>query len=245
MPNPAITLRIKRFRQRFGITAPRVSVRTHIGWPWYVLGLVCVASIVAAVVWWIAQRDEVVQLENQIAVLRQQSADMDAELRLLRTQAGTEQSAVHMERAAQQQLLARLKALEQENAGLKEDIALFERLVPADGVESALRIERLNVISGADPGRYRFRLLVGFQPSKQEREFRGRLQLTVMAVQGNKDLQVELPSGKDADSDYLIEVRHFLRKEGGFSLPPGAKIKSIEARLLQGGAVKARQLANY
>ncbi|MGE5386452.1 MAG: DUF6776 family protein [Betaproteobacteria bacterium] len=245
MANPAVTLRIKRFRQRFGITAPRVSVRTHFGWHWYIAGVALIVVAVAAVVWWLAQREEVVHMEGQMSAMSQRMTEMESELTLLRSQAGTEQSAVRVERTAQQQLLARFKALEQENASLKEDIALFERLVPADGLESSIRIERLGVVSGAEPGRFRYRLLVGFQPSKQEKEFRGRLQLTVLATQGGKEIQLNLPSNQEADGEYLVEVRHFLRKEGGFALPAGAKIKSLEARLMQGGVLKAKQLANY
>lgn len=245
MPNPAVTLKLKRFRQRFGIAAPRVTVRTHFGWPWYAGAIAALVFLVSAVVWWLAQRDEVVSLQSELIHLRQRVGEMDDELGKLRVKAGTEQSAVRMERTTQQQLLVRMKTLEQENAALKEDIALFERLVPAVGAESVVRIERLNVSSAPEVGRYRYRLLVGYQPSKQEREFKGRLQLSITASQAGKEIQLNLPAGNDSVGDFLVEVRHFLRKEGSFELPAGAKIKSVEARLVQGGVVKAKQSANY
>ncbi len=245
MPSPAVTLKLKRFRHRFGPAAPKVTVRTHFGWPWYAGGVAILVLIVATVVWWLAQRDEVVALQTELKALRQQNLDMGTELEGLRARAGTEQSAVHVERTAQQQLLARMKLLEQENAALKEDIALFERLVPADGAESAVRIERLGVLSAAEPGRFRFRLLIGYQPSKQEREFKGMLQLSIVAMLGGKEIRLKLPAGDENASDFQIETRHFLRKEGSFVLPVGAKVKSIEARLMQGGVVKASQTAQF
>lgn len=245
MPNPAITLKIKRFRQRFGITAPRVTVRTHYSWHWYVAGAVLLLLMVVLGAWWLAQHDEAVQMKSELARLRQGLSEAEVELGRLRSTAGTEQSVVRIERSTQQQLSVRLKALEQENAALKEDVALFEKLVPAVGAESVLRVERLSVVSSAEPGRYRYRLLVAFQPSKQEREFRGRLQLTVTTVQAGKEIQLQLPQAKDPAADYLLEVRHFLRKEGNIALPAGTKIKSVEARILQGGVVKAKQVANY
>lgn len=245
MPDPAVTLKIKRFRRRFGITAPRVTIRTHFGWQWYAAGVIGLIVVVATVVWWLAQRDEVVMMRTELEMQRQRIAEMDSELGKLRAQAGTEQSVVQMERTTQQQLSTRLKALEQENVALKEDIALFERLVPADGAEATLRIERLNVVSTGEGGRYRYRLLVGFQPSKQEKEFKGRLQLSVMALQGGKEINIVLPKEGDAVSDYAVELRHFLRKEGAFVLPPGSRLKSVEARLLQGGNIKAKQSANF
>ncbi|MBS1198411.1 MAG: hypothetical protein H6R18_2196 [Proteobacteria bacterium] len=249
MPNPAITLKLKRFRQRFrqrfGITAPRVTVRTHYGWHWYIAGGFALLLLVVLGAWWLAQHDEAVQMRSELAGLRQSLGDAQAELDKLRSTAGTEQSVVRIERSTQQQLAARLKAMEQENSALKEDVALFEKLVPATGAESVLRVERLSVISSAEPGRYRYRLLVAFQPSKEEREFRGRLQLIVTAVQAGKEIHLQLPQAKDPPADYLVEMRHFLRKEGNIALPVGAKIKSVEARILQGGNLKAKQLFNY
>jgi len=249
MPNPAVTLKLRRFRQRFrqrfGITAPRVTVRTHYSWHWYAAGGVILFLLVVLGAWWLAQHDEAVQMRNEITDLRQRLGEAEAELGKLRSTAGTEQSVVRIERSTQQQLAARLKTLEQENIALKEDVALFEKLVPATGAESVLRVERLSVVSSAEPGRYRYRLLVAFQPSKQEREFRGRLQLMVTAVQGGKEIHLQLPQAKDPAADYLLEMRHFLRKEGNIALPAGARIKSVEARILQGGNLKAKQLFNY
>lgn len=245
MPNPAITLKLKRFRQRFGITAPRVSVRTHYSWHWYAAGLAVLVLIVVAGTWWLAQHDEAVQTRNELLQLRKSAAQMEVELNRLRSLEGTEQSAVRVERSTQQQLAARLKALEQENAALKADLALFEKLVPAVGVESILRVERLNVVSGNEPGSFRYRLLIAFQPSKQEREFRGRLQLIVTALHAGKEMVLNLPAAKEAPVEYAVELKHFLRKEGNITLPPGSKIKTIEARILQGNVVKAKQIVNY
>ncbi len=36
---------VKRIRQRFGISAPRMTVRTHLAWPWRWLGLAVVVSL--------------------------------------------------------------------------------------------------------------------------------------------------------------------------------------------------------
>ncbi len=245
MPTPAVTLKLKRFRRRFGIAAPRVRVRTHFDWHWYAIAVGFFVLVVAGIGWWVAQRGEALQMGDEVRLLRQRLQEMEGELLQLRASSGTEQNVVRMERTTQQQLTARLRLLEQENAGLKEDIGLFERLVPAEGVESSLRIDRLSVVSAAEPGRYRYRLLLGFLPSKSDREFRGRLQLVVTTVQGGREVLLDLHAGKESSPDFVVEIRNFLRKEGGFSLPVGAKIKSIEARLVQGAIVKARLVTNY
>lgn len=245
MPTPAVTLKLKRFRRRFGIAAPRVTVRTHFDWHWYAVGAAFAILFFAGLGWWLAQRAESAQMGDEVRALQARLQELEGELTRLRPLAGTEQNAVRLERSAQQQLVSRLRQLEQENASLKSDIGLFERLVPADGVESTLRIEGLNVVSAAEAGQYRYRLLIAFQPGKNEKEMRGRLQLSVLATLAGRDVQYDLHSGKESSPEFAFEIRHFLRKEGGFNLPAGARIKSVEARLVQGGAVKARSVLNF
>lgn len=243
MPAPAVTLKLRRFRRHFGIAAPRVAVRRHFGWHWYVVGLGFLAVVVAVIVWSLAQQGEAAQLNLEIEALRRRMTDMDAEMATLRANAGTAQSSVQMERAAQERLLGRIKSLELENAALKEDLSIFERLVPADGDQLALRIERFLVVPGLAPGSYRYRLLIGYQPSKQVREFRGRLQLQVLYVVGGKEQQLVVPARNARESESLVEVKNFLRKEGEFHLPQGARLKTVEAAIFQGDTLKAKRLA--
>lgn len=245
MPTPAVTLKLKKFRRRFGISAPRMIVRSHLGWQWYAAGFAAIVLLVGSAVWSLAQQGEAWQMRQEVRDLRMLLAERGEELVRLRASAGTEQNAVQMERVTQQQLLSRIRVLELENAGLKEDISLFERLVPADGDESSVRIERLRVTPELEEGRYRYRLLLGFQPSKQVREFRGRLLLVAVIAQAGRERELVIPGNEDAVSEYGVEVKNFLRKEGGFSIPLGAKLKSVEARLLQGDVVKAKRLAQF
>ena len=226
------------------MTAPRVSIRTHIAWYWYAGALLALMLAVATAAWWLAKRGEISLIESEVEQLRGQVQTQEAEIIRLRLLTGTEQSAVQVERTAQQQLMARLKGLEKENASLKEDMALFERLVPADVAESTLRIERLTMQAEDEAGKYRYRLLMRFQPGRQERELRGRLQLTLTVVAGGREAQMNFPGPKDVQADYVIEVRNFLRKEGLISLPPGTRVKRIEARVMQGGNVRATAQAN-
>lgn len=129
MPTPAVTLKLKRFRRRFGIAAPRVTVRSHIGWQWYAAALAVLVALIATVAWSFAQHGEAAELAEELRELRSQLADKNEELARLRAGAATEQNAVQMERSTQQQLISRIKVLERENAGLKEDVSLFERLL--------------------------------------------------------------------------------------------------------------------
>jgi len=242
MRNPAIALKLKNFRRRFGITASRVVVRSHLPWQWLILAALSLLILLATVIWLVLQGNEAGVMGRELASLRQQLGAQRDELNLLRSTAGTGQNAVSIERAAQQQLLARLAGLERENGVLKEDILLFERLIPVVGEEATVRVENFRVIREVD-ARYRYRLLLAFQPAKQSTEFRGRLQLVITYLLAGQEQQLMLPNKRTEIGDYQLELKHFLRREGVFELPLGAELMALEARVLQGDTLKSKRLA--
>jgi hypothetical protein len=242
MPTPAVSLKLRRFRRRFGITAPRLVVRSHVPWPWLAVAGAFLLLVVVTAVWSVMQHNEAGVVGRKLELAQQQLQAQQEELLLLRSTAGTEQNVAHMERATQQQLLGRVQGLERENASLKEDILLFERLIPVVGEEAAVRIENFR-LSLEGRGRYRYRLLLAFQPSKQAPDFHGSLQLAVAYVLAGQEQQLVLPGRRDAGADYQIDLKHFLRREGVVELPDGAVLKSIEARIMLGDTLKAKRMA--
>src|SRR3990172_7633393 len=42
---------LKQLRKHFGVSAPKLSVKTHVAWPWRALGIGCVLAIVGWMVW--------------------------------------------------------------------------------------------------------------------------------------------------------------------------------------------------
>ena len=129
--------------------------------------------------------------------------------------------------------------MELENAALKEDQLLFERLIPGVDERASVRVENFRVVSdGAQ--RYRYRLLLVYQPDKQTPEFRGQLRLVVDYTQGGKPGQLILPEKQEG---LRVDVKHVLRREGGFELPEGAVLIGVEARVLQGDTLKFKRMA--
>lgn len=242
MPTPAIALKLRKFRRRFGITASRVVVRTHLPWQWWALFALLLSILVAVGTWFALQQNEGRGIGRQVDALRQEFQAQRDELDLLRSTADTGQSAVSIERAAQHQLLVRVHELERENGALKEDILLFERLMPTVGEDGLVRVESFRVTREAGTG-YRYRLLLAFQPNKQSPEFRGRLELAVNFVLAGKVHQLLLPDKKRQGAESQLELKRFLRREGAFELPPGAELKVVEARVLQGDTLKSKRQA--
>ncbi len=91
-----------------------------------------------------------------------------------------------MQDATYVDLVKQMKALTAENAALKEDLAFFQTLMPSGGKDGGVAINRFLVQNDAQPGEYRYRLLV--TQGGKDREFHGRLQLIVSMRQGGREL---------------------------------------------------------
>lgn len=243
------SVRLKRLRQRFGISAPRLAIRTHVAWYWRLFAAVAVLSVSLALAVWMYDAGRRIagfhsdESVREIQSLRNHLMELDAELTKLRGLAGTGESNLKIERATQQQLSRQVEALESENAALREDLAFFEGLMPLEGgAEAGVRIDKFRIDQVGVTGEYRYRMLVVNSGSKHSKEFAGTLQLLLKVRRGGKDDMIILPSDAEEDNKhYRFEVKNFHRLEGVFSVPKGAVPVSIEARLLQDGSVRARQ----
>ena len=55
-----------------------------------------------------------------------------------------------------------------------------------------------------------------------------------------KDVIMEFPIANDlAAAQYQVTIKHFRKIDGVFAVPSGARLKSVEIRLIQAGGVKA------
>lgn len=251
MATSGTSVRLKRLRRRFGISAPRLAIRTHVAWYWRLLSVVVILSVSLALSAWIYDAGrrfagfQSTESVREIQSLRAHLTEVDAELAKLRSLAGSRESSLQMERATLKQLALQVKALEVENASLKEDLAFFEGLIPTSGAGdgAGVRIDHLLVEQDKGAGDIRYRMLVVYNASPQAKEFKGALQFQVKVQQGGKDVMLTLPSGPEQNSQrFRFEVKRFHRLEGVFSVPDGAVVKSVEVRLLQENKVRARQL---
>jgi len=249
MATPGASLRLRRLRQRFGISAPKLAIRTHVAWYWRALAGIVVLSISLALAAWIYdagrriagfQSDESIR---EIQSLSNHVMELDAELTKLRRLAGSGESSLQIERVTQQQLVRQVKALEIENAGLKEDLAFFEGLMPTSGAgeDAGVKIDNLRITQDGAPGEYRYRMLV-LNGGRQAKDLTGFLQLLIRTRLGDKDAMITLPSGSEpVPQRFRFYIKHFHRLDGVFSVPPEAVVIGVEARFLQEGVVRAKQ----
>src|SRR5215467_5120272 len=240
---------LKLFRQRFGISAPRMTVQTHVAWYWRWLGMLVFLSLALALAAWMYDAGrrfagfDRSELQNEFARLRESMSKLESEAARLRAIANASESRLKIEQTAQIQLAAQVKNLEDENNRLKEDLAFFENLVPSERRGEKVSIHRFKVERDVLPGEFRYRLLV-LQGGK-EREFHGSLQLVVEMQQDGRDATMVFPDASDTgNSAFKLNFKYFRRVEGTFRVPAGAKVRTIQARILENGSGDARASQN-
>ena len=245
-------VKLRRLRQRFGISAPKLAVRTHIPWYWRALAIIALLSVSLALGRWIYDAGRSIagfdssSSTHTIESLKVKRAALEADLAAAKAVASAAESNLRIEQAAQQQLARQVRQLEADNLALKQDLAFFEGLLPDTlGSETGVRINRFRIERDAGDGRYRYRMLVVHNGAKQQREFRGELQFSLKVQQGGKDAMISVPPEGVQDRDrFKLEVKHFQRAEAVLPVPAGAVLKSVEVRILQDGTVRARQSIN-
>jgi hypothetical protein len=240
---------LKKFRQRFGISAPRMTVTTHVAWYWRMLGLVVVLSCSFALAAWIYDAGrrfagfDRSEAETQLSQLRESVARMAQETAELRANVNASESKLQIERSAQTQLGRQVKSLEDENARLKEDLAFFENLMPSENRDNSLLINRFRAEPGALPGEYRYRLLL-LQGGRRDKPFQGNLQLLVTLQEDGKDAIIALPE-EGAPQAYKISFKYFQRVEGTFRVTPGARVKTVQVRVFESGSTQVRATQSF
>lgn len=243
-------MRLRRFRGWFGIAAPKVAIRPHLPWYWRALLTATVLVGGLAIAGWVydAGRSfagfERSESDQRLDTLKQRLGALEDELERLRKVANVSENSLQIERTAQQKLADQVRRLERENSQLKEELAVFESLAGGGVKSAAPGISRFELEHDPNSGRCRFRLLVTAGAGHQERPLDARLLITVTAVQDGKPAILKFPSAAEQNSpSFNLSLRRYLRQEGSFQLPLGARISDAEASLLVGGATVASKRA--
>lgn len=235
-------------RRRFGIDAPRVAIQTQIPWYWRWAGLVLVLGLAGAAGGWIYDagrrfagfdRSEVVQ---ELETVRGELEAARAELARLRAIANAADSRISIERTAQQKLAQQVRALEQENARVREELATFESMLASEERHTqTLAVYRFKVEPDVLPGEYRYRLLLLTPTDRRGRDFAGRLELVVSLQEGGQNAMMSFPEPGDAAAAlFKLSFKYFRRVEGTFRVNPKAKVESVQVRVFENGSNQPR-----
>lgn len=250
MLNSRVSLIRRHFRQRFGIASAKVGVRSEVQWYWKCIlwaVILSLAIIVSQSVYDAGRRFagyDRTEMEGELSELKARLSLVTGELAKTTESSRTLEGRLQVEVAAIEQIGQQMRALQRENAALKEDLALFEGLVSEPVIASeAVKVARVRVEPATLLGRYRFSVLLVRQvATRSGRDFSGELQFVLKVRRSGGDAMITIPGeGNPAASHYRFSVKHFYRAEGEFTVPGGAEIAGGEVKLLQDGVVRLRQ----
>ncbi|MBI2295289.1 MAG: hypothetical protein HYU76_04460 [Betaproteobacteria bacterium] len=232
---------IRALQRKFGISAPRVAVRTHVPWYWRWLGLIALGALVFGVGW--ATYDFGMEFagfrqseaRRALARLADEIQKRDAELAEMRSKVAGAERQMQIERATYGDLARQVKTLTEENATLKEDLAFFQSLMAGGGREG-VSINRFRVQPETMPGEYRYRLLL-VQTGQRVKEFHGKLQFVLNLEQDDRKFALTLPPDGDKQArEYQLNFKFFQRIEGTFKIAPEAVVRSMQVRVFENDA---------
>jgi len=240
--------RLARLRQRFGIAAPKVLVRTHV--PWYLrwLGIAVLLALSATLAAWMYDagrrfagfdRGEV---EQELAAARAELGKIRGELERLGAIANAADSKVSIERTAQQKLAQQARVLGEDNARLREELAIFESMLSSETASAApLSVLRFKVEPDVLPGEFRYRVLLLVSGPRRGREFQGRLELLVNLTEDGRSVMIAVPGQGEPDSStFRLAFKHFQRIGGTFRVNPKATVASVQVRVYEAGSAEPK-----
>jgi len=242
----------KLFVRNNSVSAPKVTVRSSFSWPVrLVLGFLVIAAAAAAGLGIYEfgrnfggpdRRELQADVDRLNAQLREVTADRDRNA----AQAAAFESELKVGKAAQDQLMQQVNTLEAEQTRLQGDLSFFESLLPAGKGDKGVVIRSFRVQPDPETSQLRYRLLVQ-QSGKPDKDFSGFVQLRVNFVQNGRGFTLQIPdptAASEANQGLALAFRHYQRVEGGFSLPAGAVARSVQIRILAGGATQLQQTFN-
>lgn len=230
-------MRLRLWRRRLTISAPRMAIRSAVPWPLQWLAVAVVLGLSAVVALWAFEFGrEVAGLDplstQELAQLRAENERLRSELLTSGAVAATADSLLTAERAAQAQLVAQIRQLEAQGQALKNDLAFFEQLLSpaAHGAEVGVRGLQARRVS---PVEVSWRALL-VQAVKNPTPFKGGVEVIYKgSLEGAAWTQTE-PAVQ-----HPVVLVQSLVLEGRSTVPAGAVVKNITIRVLLGSTVKS------
>lgn len=234
-------MRFRLLRRRLTVSAPRVSVRSTLPWPFrWVLGALVLGFSGALALWAFEFGKDIAGLDRnaqeELTQLRREVQILRTDLSEAQSVANTSDSLLITERSTQEQLMMQIRQLQTDNELLRSDLGFFERLIPGSGSDAlsirGLQAERLS------PTQLKWQVLM-IQASKNAPDFKGALEVTLAGTLAGKPW-----SARSAPAPQPVLIKGYLRMEGMVDVPAQAVVENVTAKILQGNSVRSMQSFN-
>jgi hypothetical protein len=231
----------RRAKRRFGISAPKVSVRMDI--PWYLRWGMIIPFVLLALwlAWW--AYDNGLELagfkrsetQQELSQLRVQVEKLTVDNAKLVSEVARYERQLQIEQANNQEVSRLQKAASEENARLQEDLAFFENITTATGKEEELRLDRAKLERDKMPGEFHLRVLL-VQNGQRVKEFNGSYQVVVTALKGGQHTTYLFPQDSLGNAQFQLRFKYYHRIEQSIQIPQDAQLESVQVRIFEQGS---------
>lgn len=243
----------RKIRSKIGIRSEKVAIRSHT--PWYIkfAGYGLMMGVAGAVAWYLVDNSYRItgfnreEAKAQIAKLTADNESLKRDYELTKTLLNEREGQLTVEKAAQAEFTKNLTQLQEENAGLKEDLGFLRNIMSSGSVPEGMSIANLKVEPDALPNEFRYRMLVT-QGGQRKTDFKGKVQVIVRVQQGGQQTTLSFPTDADLKAGKNeLEFRYYQKVDGRFKIPEGAQLKNVQVRLLglPGYDVRTQRSLNF
>ncbi len=242
----------RRLRSNFGIGSSRMAIRSQMAWYWRWLANLLMMAVVAAAVWWIVMNSyriggaSVDEVQKRITTLSDRNAVLKHELDTARSSLVERDRQLQIEKAAQGELARTVAQLQDENAGLRDDLGFLRKLMSSGTTPEGVAISDLRIEPDGSPTGYRYQILLT-QGGQRKQDFKGRVQLVAHVLRGAEQASITVPDAAAGAAGSTLDFRFYQKVEGRFSVPAGSTLRNVDVRVLAlpGGQVKLSRTVNF
>jgi regulator of replication initiation timing len=241
----------RRLRSTFGIGSSRMAIRSQLAWYWRYLLNVLMMLLVAGVVWWLVQNSyritgsDIAEVRSHISSLTEENEAIKRDLDAVRASLTERERQLQIEKASQTELARSVAQLQDENAGLKEDLGFLRKVMSSNTAPEGIAISELKVEREGRPNEFRYRMMLT-QGGQRKQDFRGRVQVLARVSSPTGATTLTFPEPGVGEAAAAFDFKFYYKAEGRFAIPDNATLKSVEFRILAlpGGQVKLSRTLN-
>ncbi|GLR11303.1 hypothetical protein GCM10007907_00930 [Chitinimonas prasina] len=235
---------IGRWKRRGNhLATAKLAVKRHL--PWYAqfglaIVLVCMLAGMGIAVYRYGEQEGRRDPSALLAVqgASQQSDRLQAELQANRQKLMALEQQLRLEMATRETLSRQLGQLQNDNSGLREQIAFYESLLTKTDRAPALAIDQLRV-EALTPGQYRLRAILVQGQSSQE-PFKGEVDFQLVVERAGRRVTMTWPERR-----IPLNVSRYTRLEKETDLGVDAKLKQVEMRVYAVGDNRVKLSRSY
>ena len=241
----------RRIRSSFGIGSSRMAIRSQLAWYWRWTLNVLMMAVVATVVWWLVQNSyritgsDIEEVREHITRLTEEDKVLKQDVETTKATLVERDRQLQIEKAAQSELARTVAQLQEENAGLKEDLGFLRNIMSSGATPEGIGLSNLKIERDGKPNEFRYRMLLT-QGGQRKQDFKGKVQIVARLDKDGSVSTATYPDESGGDAAGGVEFRFYQKVEGRFAIPDGSTLKSAEVRVLAlpGGQVKLSRTIN-